>query len=119
MGVPLEPLVMTLSGTLSATVEDGVVAFSFVVENTGDEPVGMQFADAQEFEVTVERDGQPVWRYGEGRMFAQMLSSAELAPGERSEYETEWTDPDDGEFLATAELVATDAECTAETEFSV
>lgn len=111
---------MTLSGTLSATVDDdGVVTFTFAVENTGDESVGMQFSDAQEFDVTVEDDGGTVWRYGEGRMFAQMLSSSDLAPGERKEYETEWTDPDDGEFLATAELVANDAECTADAEFSV
>jgi hypothetical protein len=110
---------VTLEGTLTATAGTDGVAFRFTVENAGDDPVEMQFSDAQRFDVTVAADGETVWRYGEGRMFAQMLKHEELPAGEAVTFEAEWSDPTTGGYEATATLTATDAECTATTTFSV
>jgi hypothetical protein len=104
---------MSLSGALTATVDDDAVRFRFAVENGGDEAAELHFSDGQRFDVTVEADGEEVWRYGAGRMFAQALGSETLAPGERAEFEAEWPDPSAGEYEARAELTATDADCGA------
>ena len=119
---------MTLEGTLDADVrstDDGsrpnAVALAFTVTNVGDEPVDLQFSDMckAEFVVRDEDGDREVWRFTEGRMFAQMLSREELAPDESSTYEAEWERPQPGEYTVTAELRARETECGAETTVAV
>lgn len=115
---------MTLEGWLEAEVAtDGrgsaVVEFEFTVANTGAETVDLQFPDACKAEFVVTDDGREVWRFTEGRMFAQMLSSESLAPDERATYDAEWMEPRPGGYVAVAELRAQERSCEARTAFAV
>ncbi|MEY7847827.1 BsuPI-related putative proteinase inhibitor [Natrarchaeobius sp. A-rgal3] len=114
---------MTLEGSLEATVStDGggrTVAFAFTATNAGSDPLELQFADAAKAEFLVQDEGREVWRFTEGRAFAQMLGSERLAAGESTSYEGEWDDPMTGSYTAVAELRAREHDCEARTEFDV
>lgn len=112
---------MSLEGALETAADGGrdAVMFVFTVTNTSDEAVDLQFSDSCKAEFVVEDDADEVWRFTEGRMFAQVLSSETLGPGEAATYEAEWSDPDPGEYTAIAELRARDATCDARTDVSV
>jgi hypothetical protein len=109
---------MSLDGSLDVTVDDGV-QFVFTVRNDGDEPVDLQFADALEADFVALDGDREVWRFSEGRMFAQALGSATVAPGEAETYAASWDDPDPGEYAAVATLEARGRDCEAHAEFSV
>lgn len=114
---------MTLRGELDAHVEDGsadpTVTVVFTVTNTGSEPIEAQFPTPCKADFAVERDGEELWRFTEGRMFAQVLSSERFEPGEPVCYDIEWPDPEPGSYTAIGELQARDTICEAHTEFSV
>lgn len=110
---------MSLECTLEAAASADQVEFAFAIENTGDDPVELNFSDSQTHDVAVFDDGTEVWRWSEGRMFAQMLQSETLAPGEETTYEVAWEAPSPGDYEAVAELVARNADCEARTAFSV
>jgi len=110
----------TLDCSLSIDVRDDRVAFTYEVTNPDDEPIDLQFSDGQESDLAIEDDhGTEVWRWSDGRMFAQMLQQKHLAPGETATYEFEWGNPDPGEYEATATLAANNADCEATTAFEV
>ncbi|EMA39705.1 BsuPI-related putative proteinase inhibitor [Halobiforma nitratireducens] len=112
---------MALEGTLETDVSTGndAVAFEFTVTNTGSTPQELQFTDAAKAEFVVEDEGREVWRFTEGRAFAQMISSERLAPDETATYEAEWNDPSSGEYTALAELQARETTCEARTALTV
>jgi len=112
---------MSLEGTLETAGGDAgdAVLFVFTVANAGDETVELEFMDACTAEFVLVADGEEVWRFTDGRAFAQVLSSDTLAPGESVTYEAEWTDPQPGVYTAIAELRATDETCEARTDVSV
>ncbi|ELY74409.1 BsuPI-related putative proteinase inhibitor [Natrinema pallidum] len=112
---------MTLEGALETTADGArdAVLFVFTVTNTGDEPVELAFTDGCKAEFVLVDDGNEVWRFSDGRMFAQVLSSAELDPGETTTYEAEWSDPDPGEYTAIATLQARKRDCEATTTVTV
>ncbi|WP_226481693.1 BsuPI-related putative proteinase inhibitor [Natrinema amylolyticum] len=112
---------MSLEGSLE-TPADGsrdAVMFVFTVTNTSDESVELEFSDACKAEFVLVDDGSEVWRFSEGRMFAQVLSSERLDPGESTTYEAEWSDPEPGEYTAIAELRARETDCEATTTVTV
>lgn len=109
---------MGLDGTLDVTVDDGV-AFAFAVTNDGDEPVDLTFSDALEADFAVRDGDDEVWRFSEGRMFAQALGSETLAPDETATYEATWSDPSPGDYVAVATLEAREQDCEARAEFAV
>lgn len=110
---------MTLEGTLEATVSSDAVTFEFTVTNTGSTIEDLQFADAARVEFVVEDEKQELWRYTDGRAFAQVISTERIAPGEEATYEAEWTDPPAGEFTAVAELRTREQTCEARASVSV
>ena len=115
---------MALEGSLDASVSsDGtgskMATFAFTVTNEGSEAVELQFSDAAKAEFIVQDEGREVWRYTEGRLFAQMLSAELLEPGESTTYNAEWEDPRPGGYTAVAELRAQEATCEARTDFAV
>ncbi|QSW98362.1 BsuPI-related putative proteinase inhibitor [Haloterrigena alkaliphila] len=115
---------MTLEGALEADVRptDGdsrTVSFAFTVTNAGSEPVELQFSDACKAEFVVRDGDREVWRYTEGRLFAQMLSREDLEPDGSSTYEAEWERPRTGEYTVTAELRTQEASCEARTSVTV
>lgn len=112
---------MTLEGSLETAGDDerDAVLFVFTVTNAGSEPVELQFTDACKAEFVLEDAGNEIWRFTEGRAFAQVLSSETLAPDESATYEAEWSAPEPGEYTALAELRANDETCEARTDVSV
>lgn len=110
---------MSLEGSLDATPGDGEVRFVFTVENTGDQAESMQFMDGQTFDVAVETDGEEVWRWSTGMMFAQMLQTEDLDPGETMREEVVWEEAAPGDYEARAWVTASDADCEASCSFSV
>jgi len=107
-----------LEGDLTATVDDGVT-FAFAITNGNDEPVGLVFRDAMPADVVVCEGDREVWRYSAGRMAAQAIREASLAPGESATFEMEWPDPPPGEYRARAQLRTREHDATAGTEFRV
>ncbi|WP_254523425.1 BsuPI-related putative proteinase inhibitor [Natrinema caseinilyticum] len=112
---------MTLEGSLDAAEDDAgdAVSFVFTVTNEGSDPIEFQFSDACKAEFVVEDDDEEVWRYTDGRMFAQVLSSETLEPGAATSYDAEWSEPKPGEYVAVAELRARNQTCNARTDVSV
>lgn len=110
---------MALSGSLSATVTDGAVEFTYEVANDGDDAVDLQFSNSQTHDVAVFEDGEEVWQFSAGMMFMQMLQSESCSPGESLSYTATWEDAIPGEYEARAWLAANDADAEAETTFSV
>ena len=110
---------MSLTGTLDTRVESDRVSFVFTVENEGSETETLSFRDAHSADFAVLDGDDERWRWSQGRMFAQVLQSAELAPGESATYEGEWPNPEPGTHTAVANLEAENQECEARTEFSV
>jgi len=83
----------------------------FVAENTGTDPIDLDFTDGQTIEVVVERDGAEQWRYSDGQLFTQALRTETLQPGERLvETVSEVSLP---EGTVRAWLCTADTDCTA------
>ncbi|ELZ00440.1 BsuPI-related putative proteinase inhibitor [Natrialba asiatica] len=116
-------MISSLTGSLEAATpdSDAGVVLTFTVRNEGPETITIQFTDAckADFAVADEETGREVWRFTDGRMFAQLLSADELEPGEATTYEAEWENPQSGEFTVVAELRARETTCEARTALSV
>lgn len=110
---------MTLEGTLDATVSDDDVRFTLTVSNAGSDPVDLQFSDACRADFAVLDDDRELWRFTDGRMFAQVIGEETLGPNEESTYEAAWEGADPGEYTVVGELRARNRTCEARTEFTV
>ncbi|AXR78234.1 BsuPI-related putative proteinase inhibitor [Natrarchaeobaculum sulfurireducens] len=115
---------MTIEGALDvavSTTDGGTprVEFAFTVTNEGGEAVDLHFSDAAKAEFVVQDESREVWRFTEGRVFAQMLSTDRLEPGESVTYDGEWDGASQGAYTVIAELQAREATCTARAEFEV
>jgi uncharacterized repeat protein (TIGR01451 family) len=107
-----------LDAALEVTVGDGV-HFTFTVVNPGNTPLEVTFRDACRADFTVYEDDTEVWRYSDGEAFAQVLTSADLQPGEAATFEKTWPDPKPGDYTAEATLRILEDDVSARTPFSV
>lgn len=57
------------------------IHLSLTVANHTASEVLLSFKDAQRFDFRLEQAGREVWRWSQGRMFAQMLGQEKLSPG--------------------------------------
>lgn len=111
-----------LDVTLSAipTADGDAVDLALTVTNAGDDPVTLSFRTGQrvDFVARAAGGGKQVWRYGEGRMFTQVLGSETLDPGESTTYTATWSNPPAGSYEIEGELAASedDASATATVE---
>lgn len=110
---------MALTGTLDAQVEDDRVVFVLTVTNEGEESATLSFRDACTADFAVRDGEEERWRWSQGRMFAQVLQSEELAPGESVTYEGEWPGPRSGTYTAVATLEAENHDCETRADISV
>jgi len=110
---------------------DGGIGLALTVRNAGDAPETLRFrtgqhadfaayrtdrkekADGKEGNGGGDSDGDPVWRYGTGRMFTQVLGSETLEPGESTTYEATWPDPPPGRYRFVGEVTAEERGPTA------
>ncbi len=107
-----------LDASLEVTVGDDA-AFSFTVVNGGDTPAELTFRNACRADFAVFDGDEEVWRYSDGRAFAQVITDAELQPGESATFEAVWPDSAPGDYTAEATLQATDHDISVRTPFSV
>jgi hypothetical protein len=71
------------------------VQMELLVRNLSAAPVTFQFSDSQRYDFLVAReDGQLVWYWSHDKMFAQVLGSLTLAPGEERRYRERWDQRD-------------------------
>lgn len=110
---------MSLDASLDVTVtEDGVV-FELTVENTGPDPVELQFSDALKADFAILEDDTEIWQFSDGKMFAQMISQETLDPGATQTYDGGWEDPKSGTYTVVGTLEARNQNVEARTKFSV
>lgn len=110
-----------LTATLDVETDDDTARFTLTVSNESDDPVSLTFSDSQRVDFVV-RDSEADterWRWSEGQLFAQMLGSETLDPGESVEYDAEWSADDAGSFVCRAELVDNATSASAESAFSL
>lgn len=73
------------------------VDVTLTLRNAGPAAVALSFATAQRFDVVVyDDDCKEIWRWSRGRMFAQVLGSLTVAPGEIVTYRVRWDQRDQG-----------------------
>lgn len=71
------------------------VRLTFRVTNTSDKPVRYQFPSGQRFDAFVKNEaGAEIWKWSEGRMFAQSLRAVSLPPGKSLVYTAVWNGRD-------------------------
>ena len=81
------------------------VRWEIRLANDGPERVGLTFATAQLGDVVLLQEGSERWRWSEGRMFAQVISERELAPGEAWSFSLEGAlDVEPGSYDAVASV---------------
>jgi hypothetical protein len=108
-----------LTAELNVDPAADTVEFALVVENAGDENETLNFRDGRRADFAAYRDGSEVWRWSDGRMFAQALGSETLAPGERVTYRGTWDAPESGSYVAIGTLAAVDRTVDADAEFLI
>lgn len=94
--------------------------FTLVVSNNLASEVILQFPTSQEYDFVVKTDdGEIVWQWSKGMMFAQMLTTLILAPNEEKIFTEEYSLPP-GEYIAQGVLTTIPEKIYSEcVEFSV
>lgn len=104
-----------LEATLTVSPSATAIGLTLAVENGGTEPITLDFRDGQEYEfVASDEDGVEVWRWSDGRMFAQVLTSEEIEPGASVEFDAAWEQPPAGTYRIEGWLTAETADASAE-----
>lgn len=109
---------MQLESRLDVTV-DHAASFAFTLTNNGTDPVQLEFTSGIPAEFTIYEDGTEVWRWGQGKMFTQMLEMENLSPDESVTYTGTWSDPKPGVYTVKAVLQTTNASVEEVREFVV
>jgi hypothetical protein len=74
--------------------------FALVIKNSGQDKVALEFSTSQEYDIVIKAGNATVWRWSDGMMFLQVISTKELAPGESLAYTVNWDGKDqDGKTL--------------------
>lgn len=108
---------MSLEAELEVAVDSDAV-FRFRVTNAGSTPVELTFRSGKVADVAVTQSGEEVWRWSEGRMFTQMMTTRTMAAQETIEQEFVWENPPAGEYRATGSL-ASEPSVEAQASFTV
>lgn len=68
------------------------------IENTGKETQELTFNSSQRFDVRVEDEsGREIWRWSDGRVFAQVIETVAIQPGKSISFDAEWPGIDSAE----------------------
>lgn len=110
-----------LASTLEVQVERDAVRLELRVTNPTAAPVILEYPTSQRYDFAVLRpDGGEVWRWSAERMFAQVLGTETLGPGETVEYGAGWDAAGAvGRYVAVAELTASNVRVERRKEFEV
>ncbi len=82
---PLEPLAARLTLSADRVSPGGTLRATLQVSATGPRAATLSFSSAQRFDLWLEdSSGRELWRWSDGRMFAQVVGSETLEPGGRT-----------------------------------
>ncbi|MCR4432555.1 MAG: S-layer homology domain-containing protein [Caldiserica bacterium] len=98
------------------------VVLHLVLENPGKTPLTLQFSTSQVYDIQITGPGSYFWRWSKGRMFAQVITTITLEPGEKKEFQETWeTEPSlsPGEYEVLAWLVSPNLEVQASTQVNL
>ncbi|MGB8956032.1 MAG: BsuPI-related putative proteinase inhibitor [Tumebacillaceae bacterium] len=70
------------------------VDVTLVLQNEGTTTREYHFSTAQRFDLFVERDGRKVWQWSDDLLFAQVLSTLAIRPGDSRQFKAEWKQVD-------------------------
>lgn len=87
---PLPPEEPRLVGALEIQPKDGKVRFLYTVRNEGASDFRATRSTAQEFDFMAFHNESRIWRWSDGRMFAQIMRPLVVKPGQELVYEAEW-----------------------------
>lgn len=89
------------------------IGFTLTACNKSEEPVERDFPSSQRYDFEVQKDGKFVWRWSDGRAFAQVFTTERWEPGECKSYTDYWSGryPDgsraeSGQYEATGTLTS-------------
>ncbi|HEX8696662.1 MAG TPA: BsuPI-related putative proteinase inhibitor [Longimicrobium sp.] len=95
--------------TLQVLAARGQVQVALAVTNASAAPVVLEFRSAQRYDFAVQDGERTLWRWSEGRGFAQAVGADTLPPGVTRSWSESWT-PSPGhagrEFTAVGTLTA-------------
>jgi len=97
-----------LAASVGVEVRSDSVRFGFHVTNVSRRVLHFTFPTSQRYDFIVETEsGEPVWRWSEGRAFAQGQAEVRLEPGESWDMRASWIPRDlSGRFVVTGQLAS-------------
>jgi hypothetical protein len=107
--------------SLAAQVDGDTVRLNLHVTNATSAAVELEYGTAQRFDFAVLDEAErEVWRWSEDEMFAQVVGSESLGPGETVEHEAEWhAGGRRGEHVAVGRLTSTNRPIELRTRFEI
>jgi hypothetical protein len=99
-----------LVASLSVLTGGSDLQLTLRVTNASEQPVALTFPSAQTHDFVVRQRGAELWRWSADRMFAAVITSRLLAPGETAEFIERWAPPGGvtGEIEVEASVVSAD-----------
>ena len=93
--------------SLDVKVDGDSVQMTLHLTSALEEPVVLEFPSAQRSDFSVRRqDGEVVWTWSMDKLFAQVMGSETLLPGETLAYGGTWMPAEPGRYEAIARLVS-------------
>lgn len=110
-----------MASSLEVGIMSGAVRLSLRITNTSETSLALTFATAQRYDFAVETaDGRELWRWSSDRAFAQVVTEAELEPGETWSMEATWEpEVEPGTYEAVGWLTASDFPLEHRTPFEL
>ena len=85
---------LSLTSSKPAYSNGEPVELSLTVTNVTKEPVTLTFRSAKQYDFLIKKDGQELWRWSEGKMFAMVLTHLKLNPEETKIFRVVWPQTD-------------------------
>lgn len=120
-------LTLTLASKAASYGPGERATFTLVARNTGTTPVSLTFPSAQRYDLVIgDATGREIWRWSEGKVFAQVMATQMLAPGQNLSFEIQWDQKGEagaqvppGSYKARAWLTARGVAQQAQVEFTL
>ena len=116
-------LAVTLTASKPIYEARDQIKFTVTITNTGPEPMTLRFGSAKKFDVVVEHQDEPIWRWSDGMRFAQAETSLTLEPSKNKMFVAKWNHSETigtGDYSAFAEIPTSNGKWRTEsTEFQI
>lgn len=119
-------ILLTLASSKSVYSKGEPVELLLTVINTSKTPLTVPFSSAKQYDFVIKKDGQEVWRWSQGKMFAMALTQLKLEPRGGNLYRATWSQADGskkqvgpGTYEATATLLVSGHLLSANTSIEI